>query len=102
VCSGDLRRLVTEVGGGPDVVAALAKSGVDSVARMRGGSWTHAELRRVSAPVFPPVVWDDLTEIHLCHACSCQEILSVETARQVGLSTLRSRKLLMRALAEIQ
>jgi hypothetical protein len=43
-----------------------------------------------------------LTEIHLCHACSCQEILSVETARQVGLSTLRSRKLLMRALAEIQ
>eukprot|EP01047_Picozoa_sp_COSAG01_P064349 COSAG01_NODE_8502_length_2761_cov_11.025175_2_plen_52_part_00 len=44
---------MTEVGGGPDVVAALAKSGVDSVARMRGGSWTHAELRRVSAPVFP-------------------------------------------------
>jgi hypothetical protein len=28
-------------------------------------------------------VWGLLTEIHLCHACFCQEILRMETARQV-------------------
>jgi hypothetical protein len=29
-----------------------------------------------------------LTEIHLCHACSCQEILRIETARQAELAAM--------------
>jgi hypothetical protein len=35
----------------------------------------------VSAP-FPSFVWHVLTEILICHACSCQELLRMETARQ--------------------
>jgi|EP01049_Picozoa_sp_SAG25_P011007 hypothetical protein len=34
-----------------------------------------------------------LTEIYLCHDCSCQEILRTETAGQVG-ETLENKKLL--------
>ena len=37
----------------------------------------------VSAP-FRSLVWRLLTEIPLCHGCSCQEIFRVETAHQVG------------------
>eukprot|EP01047_Picozoa_sp_COSAG01_P066673 COSAG01_NODE_9251_length_2504_cov_2.227027_4_plen_163_part_00 len=40
----------------------------------------------VSRP-FPSWNRPILTEIYLCHACSCQEILRVETARQAGLAT---------------
>jgi hypothetical protein len=36
---------------------------------------------RVSAP-FPFICVAVLTEIHLCDACSCQEILRLATARQ--------------------
>jgi hypothetical protein len=32
-----------------------------------------------------PFIW---TEIHLCHTCSCQEILRVETPGQARLSEL--------------
>jgi hypothetical protein len=31
---------------------------------------------------FRRFVWSVLTEVHLCHACSCQERLRMETARQ--------------------
>jgi phage-related tail protein len=37
----------------------------------------------VSGP-FPSWNRSILTEIYLCHVCSCQEILRVETARQAG------------------
>eukprot|EP01047_Picozoa_sp_COSAG01_P065514 COSAG01_NODE_8866_length_2631_cov_129.957741_1_plen_174_part_10 len=40
----------------------------------------------VSAPFRSPV-WRLLTEIPLCHGCSCQEIFRVETARQVAFIT---------------
>jgi hypothetical protein len=33
---------------------------------------------------FPSFVWAALTEIHLCHACSCPEIFRLATARQGG------------------
>ena len=39
-------------------------------------------LRYVSRP-FPSWNRSILTEIYLCHACSCQEILRTETAGQV-------------------
>jgi predicted RNA-binding Zn-ribbon protein involved in translation (DUF1610 family) len=42
-----------------------------------------AAIEQVSAPS-PSWHRSMLTEIHLCHACSCQEILRTETARQVG------------------
>jgi hypothetical protein len=35
---------------------------------------------------FPSMMRSILTEIYLCHACSCQEILRVETPGQVSLS----------------
>eukprot|EP01047_Picozoa_sp_COSAG01_P044548 COSAG01_NODE_4039_length_5406_cov_1.715980_1_plen_141_part_10 len=47
------------------------------------GSWLH-ELERweeVDRP-FPSWKRSILTEIYLCHACSCQEILRTETAGQ--------------------
>jgi hypothetical protein len=41
-----------------------------------------ARDRRIVSRPFPSWNRSILTEIHLCHACSCQEILRVETARQ--------------------
>eukprot|EP01047_Picozoa_sp_COSAG01_P041833 COSAG01_NODE_3615_length_5864_cov_26.705984_7_plen_72_part_00 len=38
-----------------------------------------------------------LTEVQLCHACSCQELLRVETARQADAQRERSK-----ALAEVE
>jgi hypothetical protein len=50
-------------------------------------SWTEADgawdPQGVSRP-FPSWNWYISTEIHLCHACSCQEILRTETAGQVN------------------
>jgi hypothetical protein len=51
--------------------------GAAGALRPRGGG----HHRVVSAPS-PSFVRPVLTEIHLCHACSCQEILRTETARQ--------------------
>jgi hypothetical protein len=42
---------------------------------------TRAILAAVSAP-FPSFARPVLTDISLCHACSCQEMLRAETARQ--------------------
>jgi hypothetical protein len=36
-----------------------------------------------------------LTEIYLCHACSCQQILRTETAGQETLSALRHPNILL-------
>eukprot|EP01047_Picozoa_sp_COSAG01_P035872 COSAG01_NODE_2774_length_7098_cov_13.905571_8_plen_271_part_00 len=47
----------------------------------------HDEIIVAVCPVSRPFPsWDrsTLTEIYLCHACSCQEILRTETAGQVG------------------
>ena len=49
-------------------------------------SWMQAEVSRP----FPSWNRPILTEIYLCHACSCQEILRTETAGQ-GIDTARGR-----------
>jgi hypothetical protein len=54
------------------------------VGRVREGEEALDRLDRapVSQP-FPSWIRSTLTEIYLCHACSCQEILRTETAGQV-------------------
>jgi chloramphenicol 3-O-phosphotransferase len=47
------------------------------------------EMAATVIPPFPSFVWALLTEIHRCHACSCQEILRLVTARQVELAMHR-------------
>jgi hypothetical protein len=47
----------------------------------------HAEVSRL----FPSWNQSMLTEIHLWHACSCQEILRTETAGQAGAGGGASR-----------
>ena len=46
-------------------------------------SWEDASWRKLVSRPFPSWNRSILTEIYLCHACSCQEILRTETAGQV-------------------
>eukprot|EP01047_Picozoa_sp_COSAG01_P014532 COSAG01_NODE_710_length_14110_cov_94.506745_1_plen_81_part_00 len=50
--------------------------------------WIREEVEQLQAVSWPFPSWNRsiLTEIYLCHACSCQEILRTETAGQ-GLQT---------------
>jgi hypothetical protein len=68
----------------PNVVAVLVRSGSD--ASRPGGLYdSMAPDMRSGEPLRPFSSWNRpiLTEIYLCHACSCQEILMLETPGQV-------------------
>jgi hypothetical protein len=84
-------------GSGEVTVAALARRAVVRTAPPRGrkaaAAGANAQLATLEpgdlVHVLPPVSrpfpsWNRsiLTEIYLCHACSCQEILRAETAGQ--------------------
>jgi hypothetical protein len=62
--------------------AALLPRAVHVSSTSEGWGWWPGKNGAVSAS-FPSFVCPVLTEIHLYHACSCQEIFRMETARQV-------------------
>jgi hypothetical protein len=80
------RSLAVLTAGGAEAADERLRSTV--AALLSGAASPMVELRcKVSRP-FSSWNWPILTEIYLCHACSCQEILRVETARQVGRTAL--------------
>jgi hypothetical protein len=46
------------------------------------GKADHVEVTAAVSAPFRSLVWRLMTEIPLCHGCSCQEMLRVETAHQ--------------------
>jgi serine/threonine protein kinase len=54
---------------------------LSAVAHLKAHRIVHRDIKAVSAP-FPSFVRPVLTEISLCHTCSCPEILRVQTVRQ--------------------
>jgi hypothetical protein len=65
-------------------LAAGSVAGCSAAVRLCGVASERSEGALVSAP-FPSFARPVLTDISLCRACSCQEILRAETARQAQL-----------------
>jgi H+-transporting ATPase len=72
------------------LITLLNNGAIVSIAYDKVVSEAHPSVWRLpevftiaSERAVPSFLWALLTEIHLCHACSCQEILRRETARQV-------------------
>eukprot|EP01047_Picozoa_sp_COSAG01_P032831 COSAG01_NODE_2388_length_7779_cov_127.916384_13_plen_183_part_00 len=66
-----------------EVAARAALAAAEARAAEADGRAAAADARAVSRP-FPSWNRSILTEIFLCHACSCQEILRTETAGQAA------------------